>query len=124
MKTKDEICNFCKIAANCKTKDVCAPLDWIDGNKSRKEPLIRDLSQSTGDFEYSDYNTVLAELIEDKKYKTETGIEKIKQILLIQDYRTRGIGAMLLFNIPRVDIARILHITEGRLSQLYPVSRV
>ena len=118
MKLKDDVCKYCEMVKTCPNGKLCAPLAWIDGNIKRKEPLIRDLSKSSGEFAYSDYNSALAELIEDAENKSGTAIKKIKEIFLIQDYRTRGIGAMIFFKIPQREIARLLNISEARVSQI------
>jgi hypothetical protein len=118
MKLKDDVCKFCPLLNTCKSKSLCAPLTWVDGNLKRKEPLIRDLSKASGEFEYSNYNDALAELITDAEQKSGTAIKRIKEIFLIQDYRTRGIGAMIFFKIPQKEIAHLLNITRQQLWNL------
>ena len=118
MKLKDDVCKYCEMVKTCPNGKLCAPLAWIDGNIKRREPLIRDLSKASGEFEYSNYNDALAELITDAEQKSGTAIKRIKEIFLIQDYRTRGIGAMIFFKIPQREIARLLNISEARVSQI------
>lgn len=118
MKIKDDVCKFCPLLNTCKSKDLCAPLSWVDGNLKRKEPLIRDLSKASIDFEYSNYNEVLSELIMDAGQKSKAAINRIKAILLIQDYRLRGIGAMMLFNVSKEEICRLLNISISQLNRI------
>lgn len=118
MKLKDDVCNFCPLLNTCKSNDLCAPLLWIDGNVKRREPLIRDLAKSSGEFEYSNYNEVLSELITDAGQKSKAAINRIKAILLIQDYRLRGIGAMMLFNVRKEEICRLLNISISQLNRI------
>lgn len=113
MKQKDACCSLCakELRKVCHTvKPVCAPLTWVDGNKPCKEKLYLDMKKSSCGLEYRDYNKVLAEHIKDSGYSIEQ--------LLALDYRTRAIGAMLLAQIPKLEICKLLNLSKSQANRI------
>ncbi len=106
-----DICKHCRNIAMCIR--VCYPLEWIDGNKARKEALLKEPAdqQPTGD-----YNGALAELMADKEAKNETRLEAIKAL---KQPRRKIVMAATLAGMSQKEIALQTHISQGRISRIY-----
>ena len=76
-----EICKDCKNVGRC--EDPCAPLVWIDGNVPLKEKILsRDLSN----YDYGDYNVILAEKISSSREingEVISGIQNIRKKAIV-----------------------------------------
>jgi len=106
-----DICKNCRNEKSC--LHVCFPLEWVDGNKARKEALLREPAEQQPT---SDYNHVLAELMEDKAARNETRLEAIRDV---KQLRRRLVLAATLAGMTQKEIARETHISQGRISRIY-----
>ena len=66
--------------------------------------------------EQQDYNAVLYEMITDQQSRD---VDRLDTIRSIGNYRTRAIAACIVAYIPQQQIAKIAHISQGRISKLY-----
>ena len=106
-----DICKYCKNKAVCLY--MCFPVQWIDGNKARREALLREPAEQQPT---SDYNQVLAELMEDKAARNETRLEAIRDV---KQPRRRLVLAATLAGMTQKEIAQQTHISQGRISRIY-----
>uniref|UniRef100_A0A6M3J470 Uncharacterized protein n=1 Tax=viral metagenome TaxID=1070528 RepID=A0A6M3J470_9ZZZZ len=102
------------ICADCRNRGACfhpcAPLTWIDGNVPRRENFIHSKML---DYEQRDYKTVLYDL---QCHHSPT--DRIEQIGEIADIRIRAVCAMLAVDIPKANIADLLHISIRHLHHI------
>lgn len=115
MKLNDPICSACPNKF-IKYKDkkipcphLCLPLQWVNGNKARKEPLFEDIKKKPP--ASRDYNITLSELIDDK----QTALERISEIPGI---KKRAIASMLIVNISRQDVADLLSMSYKQITRI------
>jgi len=87
--------------------------NYVNGKTPRREKL---LNQSGDHIPQSNYNDVIAELINDQQSRDN---ERIEAIRLIPDYRRRLIMAAVLANIPQQHIAKICNISQAAISLIY-----
>lgn len=111
----DPLCESCPNHKDNHCKGLCPPMQWINGNAETKEIIPRKPIISHG-VELIDYNQYLAEVITDRE---ATDIERLNTIRALKDYRTRIIAASILAYVPQQQIAKIAHISQGRISKLY-----
>jgi hypothetical protein len=110
MKLLDPICKFC--GNNC--KQICIWLKDVNGNTARKEALFSDVCKSVDVADNRNYNDKLAELINDKEIDFD-------RIVFIQPYKLRAIAACLYVDIPKKNIAQIMHISLSDLCRKAPM---
>lgn len=79
---------------------------WIDGNKELKEKILKYPLESRA---YTDYNGVLAQLIDGHN------ADHIDNIRALPDIRIRAIAAMLYADISLSDISRLLNADRANL---------
>jgi len=106
-----DICKYCKNKTVCLY--VCFPVQWIDGNKARKEALLRDPAEQQPT---SDYNHVISELMEDRIARNE---ERLEAIRTIEQPRRKLVLAATLAGMTQKEIAQQTHISQGRISRIY-----
>ncbi len=111
MKLLDPICKSCRNRTDCKTP--CPPVQWIDGNVSRREPLMSDMSIDSDHTPAAarDYNAVIADLLRART-------QDIDNIRAIKDTRIRAIASMLAVNLSRQDIAELLSMSYRQLARI------
>jgi hypothetical protein len=102
------ICSPCKNNGQCKA--LCPPLQWIDGNVQRRERFITKEMLNTPQ---ADYNEVCHELSDNKQFPIT-----LTDIQAISDIRHRAICSMLMVQIPKREIARLLQLSR---TQLYRI---
>jgi hypothetical protein len=112
-KIKDEICKQCVNQEVC--IGLCPLIKSVNGRAETQEvipstPVIRR------GIEQQDYNQILYELISDQQARDADRIDTIRSIA---SYRIRAIAACALAYIPQTEIAKIAHISQGRISKLY-----
>jgi len=110
----DDICKICPNMADNHCKGLCPPLKWINGRAETQE-IIPDKPIKNG-IQQIDYNTYCYEMIASAQ---ATDADKIDTIRSISNYRIRAIAACILAYIPQQQIAKIAHISQGRISKLY-----
>jgi hypothetical protein len=114
-KAKDRFKPQDYICANCINKSICkglCPLMVdINGNIPLREPLTSDIMTSQAMATQSDYNVVLAELIEDKQAQYEF-------ISMIPDIRKRAIASMLACDLTKRNIASILKLSYRQIIRI------
>jgi DNA-directed RNA polymerase specialized sigma24 family protein len=98
-----DICPHCRNVGLC--LHPCYPITWIDGNKPRKETLLRD---DYDRYQNGSYNDELAFLIEEKRDEWES-------IQAILDPRKKAIAAMLYSGLSLIEITAILGCSERSL---------
>jgi hypothetical protein len=102
-------CVKCKHRPHC--RQLCPPMEArANSNTPRREGLARDIIGADVEIS-SDYNNVLAELIE---HHRQTHI--IASHLI--DTRSRAISAMLSADIPRREIARLLRMSYRQINRI------
>jgi DTW domain-containing protein YfiP len=106
-----EICKYCGNNGMCLCP--CYPVKWIDGNKARKEALLKEPAEQQPT---SDYNRVIAELMEDKAARNETRLEAIRAI---KQPRRKMVLAATLAGMTQKEIALQTHISQGRISRIF-----
>jgi DNA-directed RNA polymerase specialized sigma24 family protein len=106
-----EICPKCRNGGTCLR--ICYPLEWIDGNKARKEALLKEPAEQQPT---SDYNRVIAELMEDKAARNEPRLEAIRAI---KQPRRKMVLAATLAGMTQTEIALQTHISQGRISRIF-----
>lgn len=106
-----DICPFCKNNTLCLLP--CLPIQWIDGNKARKEPLLKHPAEQQPS---ADYNQTISELIEDKAARND---ERIEAIRAIEQPRRRLVCAGILVGMTQKQISQQAHISQGRISRIY-----
>jgi hypothetical protein len=106
-----DICPYCKNNGICLLP--CYPVQWIDGNKARKEALLKNPSEQQPT---SDYNHKLSELMDDKAARDETRLEAIRTV---KQPRRRLVLAATLVGMTQKEIASETHISQGRISRIF-----
>ena len=94
------ICAGCANIQDCIAP--CNPMVWIDGDKPRKEMLLKE---DLGEYDYADYNAVLAERIEHEQEHFQRLVDKL------DDERTQAIVVLLDNNFKIPAVARILKVS-------------
>lgn len=112
-KKTDEICKQCINVKVC--KGLCPLMVSVNGRAETQEIIPSEPIIKRG-IEQQDYNEVLYELITDQQARDADRIDTIRSIA---NYRIRAIAACTLAYIPQVEIAKIAHISQGRISKLY-----
>ena len=110
-KLHDPICAFCKNRDSC--KNPCYPITWINGKARRKETLVERMTVKRED---QDYNSSLAEMIEDKR---QTDHDRLEYIRGVSDLRRRLVLAALHVGVPQDIIATEIHISQQHISRIY-----
>jgi hypothetical protein len=87
---------------------LCMPMQWVNGNQARREPLVEDMRKRLSDH---NYNITLSELIEDR----QTALEKIADI---EDTRRRAIAAMLTVGITKNEVATLLSMSYRQILRI------
>jgi hypothetical protein len=106
-----DICHMCRNSLMC--LHPCYPLEWIDGNKARKEALLKEPEKQQPT---SDYNATLGELMADKEARDETRLEAIRAI---KQPRRKMVMAATLVGMTQKEIAFQTHISQTRISRIY-----
>lgn len=107
----DPVCAGCNNIANC--PKPCPPVQWIDGNQSRREPLLRDMAVDNDRTPVAarDYNRVIADVLRARR-------GRIEDIRAIDNIRIRAIAALAYAGISQHQIARLLHVSGKTLRRL------
>ena len=95
------ICSGCINSGICKGE--CPPIQWINGTKSRREPLVNDILSENLNNE-KNYNEIISELAEDRR-------QRMIEILAISNPRKKAIMLLLLAGYNRCEIARYFKIS-------------
>lgn len=104
------------ICKNCINfiKQVCAgecePVKWINGTKTRREPLVNDIISGNLNNE-KNYNEILSELAGDRK-------EKMAMILEISDQRKKLIMIALLAGYKQSEIAEYFKLSVRQIQRI------
>ena len=109
---------FC---ADCVNKKICKPpycppVTYINGRTASKEALVSDIMDESNPREYRDYNEVISELIEDKRIKGKSDLERIFQI---KSKIKRAIAILIkvgLFSI--ADVSRLMNLSDRQIYRL------
>lgn len=102
----DPICEHCN-NDNCVVQ--CAPLVWIDGNVSRKEPLISDMVSS--DYNHGDYKDALTDLQQHQ-------MDRIEALSAIANSKRKAIAALLTVGFTRNDISVLLSMSHRQIVRI------
>lgn len=103
---KDPICKPCPNRKSC--KGLCPPLQWVNGNVERREPLLK---YSLDKVKARDYKPLLHDLIRSRQ------VDRIEEIRGIQDVITRAIAGMLYALVSVDEIAGIMSVTRSAVYQ-------
>ena len=103
---RDPICKPCPNRKAC--KGLCPPLQWVNGNVARKEPLLK---YSIDAVKAQDYKPLLSDLIRSRQ------IDRIEEIREIQDTTTRAIAGMIYALVSVEDIAGLIELSRTTIYQ-------
>jgi hypothetical protein len=109
MRLPELFCKDCQHKETCRPP-YCPPVKWLHG-AARREPLSSDI---LGDYPVEEnYNTILAERIEDRR-------ERAERIQEIPNFKKRAVAAMLHVGLRKTQIAALLKVTR---QQIYNIIR-
>ena len=103
---RDPICKPCPNRKAC--KGLCPPLQWVNGNVARKEPLLK---HSIDSMKAQDYKPLLSDLIRSRQE------DRIDEIRCVDDITIRAIAAMCYADISMSDIIGLMTLSRTAIYQ-------